>query len=98
MPEFPGGDLALSNYISDNIDYSQEAIDNNRQGTVTVNFVVDEKGKITDAKLSDQNVDPNLGQEAIRVVKQMPGWKPGKVNGKNVKTWMHLPITFRIAE
>jgi TonB family protein len=98
MPEYPGGDAALSNYISDNIDYGQEAIENNRQGTVMVSFVVDEKGKVSDAKVMNHNVDASLEQDAIRVVKQMPEWEPGKVKGKNVKTWMHLPITFRIEE
>jgi len=100
VPVYPGGDGALSNYISDNINYDPAAIENNEQGTVMVSFVVDEKGNISMAKVSDEtsNVNPVLKQEAIRVVSQMPKWEPGMVKGKKVKTWMHLPITFRIEE
>jgi TonB family protein len=98
LPAYPGGEGVLSNYISENISYDPDAIQNNQQGTVMVSFVVDEKGDITMAKVSDKNnnVDDALEQEAIRVVSQMPKWEPGTVNGKKVKTWMHLPITFRI--
>jgi TonB family protein len=96
-PQFPGGQRALDKYITNNVNYPQQAIDDDMSGIVHVSFIVDEQGNITKAKVLDPaNVGDGLDQEALRVVKAMPSWKPGKVNGKKVKTRMELPISFQV--
>ena len=97
MPEFPGGQNALATYVNNHVEYPQQAIDDNATGTVKVSFVVDENGKIANARLLDNNskLGKGLDEEALRVVNNMPTWKPGKVKGKNVKTRLELPITFQ---
>jgi TonB family protein len=94
-PSYPGGHTALASYINDNVEYPQDAIDNNSQGTVDVQFVVDQNGKVTDAKAIGKQLQNGLDDEAVKVVSNMPNWTPGKVKGKNVKTRMVLPITFK---
>ncbi len=98
MPEFPGGQDALANYVNNHVEYPQQAIDDNTTGTVRISFVIDEKGKVTGAQLVNGNgakVGKGLDEEALRVVNSMPAWKPGKVKGKTVKTRLELPITFQ---
>ena len=96
MPEFPGGQNALADYVNNHVEYPQQAIDDNTTGTVKVSFVVDENGKITNAHLINAGkVNNGLEQEALRVVNTMPAWKPGQVKGKNVKTRLELPISFQ---
>ncbi|HVU54495.1 MAG TPA: energy transducer TonB [Puia sp.] len=97
MPQFPGGQDALATYVNNHVDYPQQAIDNNTTGTVMVSFVVDEKGKVKSAHvIGSQAPRDGLDQEALRVVNNMPDWKPGKVRGKNVKTRLELPINFQL--
>jgi len=99
MPEFPGGQKALANYVNNHVEYPQQAIDDNTTGTVKVSFVVDENGKITSAHLiNGSKVGKGLDEEALKVVNGMPSWKPGKVKGKNVKTRLELPISFQFDE
>src|SRR5436190_12666690 len=93
-PVYPGGQAALKSYINDHIEYPQSAIDNNSEGTVDVQFVVDENGKVTDAKAIGSQLNNDLQNEAVRTVSNMPKWTPGKVKGKNVKTRVVLPITY----
>lgn len=93
MPEFKGGMDALIKYMGANIKYPKES---KKEGTVYVSFVVDEKGKITNAEITKSVVDV-LDKEALRVVKNMPNWKPGKDKGKNVKVKMTLPISFKLS-
>jgi len=98
MPEFPGGQDALANYVNNHVEYPQQAIDRNTTGTVKVSFVVDEKGKVTKAQLMNdkgQKIGDGLDEEALRVVNTMPAWKPGKVKGKIVKTRLELPLNFQ---
>lgn len=98
MPEFPGGQDALANYVNNHVEYPQQAVDDNTTGTVKVSFVIDEKGKVTGAQLMNGNggkIGNGLDEEALRVVNDMPAWKPGKVKGKSVKTRLELPITFQ---
>jgi periplasmic protein TonB len=96
-PQFPGGQRALDKYINNSVNYPQQAIDDDMSGIVHVSFVVDEQGKVTKAKVLDPaNVGDGLDQEALRVVKSMPSWKPGRVNGKKVRTRMELPISFQV--
>ena len=97
MPQFPGGQKALATYVNNHVEYPQQAIDNNTTGTVMVSFVVDERGKIKDAHvIGSQMPTDGLDQEALRVVNNMPDWRPGKVRGKNVKTRLELPINFQL--
>jgi protein TonB len=97
MPQFPGGNGALSSYVSDHVQYSQSAIDANTEGTVKVSFVVDEKGKVMDAHVvGGQKIGNGLEEEAVKAVSSMPSWEPGKVKGKKVKTRLELPISFQL--
>ena len=99
MPEFPGGQDALSNYINDHLQYTQQAIDNNTDGTIRITFVVDENGKVVSPKvISPKKLGNGLDEEALRVFNTMPSWKPGKVNGKKVRTRLEVPITFQLEE
>jgi TonB family protein len=97
MPEFPGGQRALDNYVNDHINYPQDAVDNDVAGVVRVSFVVDEQGKISKAKLvSRQRIGNGLDEEALRVVNKMPEWKPATMHGKKIKTRLELPISFQV--
>jgi protein TonB len=97
-PAHPGGQEALENYVNNNIEYQQPAIDDNTEGTVNVQFVVDENGNVTNAKEIGKELGNRLDQEAVRVISNMPKWTPGKVKGKNVKTRVVLPVTYKIEE
>ena len=98
LPAYNGGQSALENYITNNIEYPLEAIDNNAEGTVSVHFLVDEKGNISNVTTVGNKIGYGLEEEAVRVVSKMPEWTPGKVKGKSVKTWRTLPITYRLEE
>jgi len=92
-PEFPGGDAALLNFLSQNIKYPAIAAENGVNGRVTVNFVVNKDGSISDAKIL-RGVDQALDKEALRVIYSMPKWKPGKQSGKPVRVSFSVPINF----
>jgi protein TonB len=94
-PEFPGGDQALYKFIGENLNYPDEAEKNNIQGRVILQFVVNPDGS-TDRIVVLRSIDPLLDNEAIRVVKTMPKFKPGKQGGVPVKVWFVLPVLFRI--
>jgi protein TonB len=95
MPEFPGGMQALMAYLSKNIKYPSVAQDNGIQGRVLVSFVVNKDGSIVDPEVI-KSVDAALDKEAMRVIKAMPKWNPGKQRGKAVRTRFTLPVTFRL--
>ena len=95
MPMFPGGDPALMGYLRDNIHYPTVAAENGVQGRVVVGFVVERDGSITDVNIL-RSVDPSLDREAMRVVKSMPRWTPGKQNGSAVRVKYQVPVTFRL--
>lgn len=95
MPEFPGGDSVRSEWLAENINYPLIAQENGIQGKVYVSFVVTEDGSITNAKI-EKGVDPILDQEALRVVNQMPKWKPGKQRGQEVNVSFTVPINFAL--
>lgn len=95
MPQFPGGDLALRQWIASNIKYPVIAAENGIQGRVFVQFVVNTDGSITDVRVA-RGVDPSLDQEAIRVVRTLPKWKPGKQRGKPVRVSYTVPINFQL--
>lgn len=95
MPEFPGGQAALMQYLSKNIKYPTIAQENGTQGRVTVQFVVNADGSIVDAKVI-RGVDPYLDKEALRVINSMPKWKPGMQRGKAVRVKYTVPVMFRL--
>ena len=95
MPDFPGGMSALMQYLSKHIKYPVVAEENGIQGRVIVTFVVEKNGSITDVQVV-KSVDPSLDKEAVRVVKSMPNWIPGKQNGSAVRVKYTLPVTFRL--
>ncbi len=93
MPEFPGGELALRKFLATSVKYPTIAQENGIQGKVFVSFVVDTNGGISNVKVT-RGVDPSLDKEAIRVVKSMPKWIPGKQNGEAVRVSFTVPINF----
>lgn len=95
-PAYPGGQNSLENYIVNHIEYPQDAIDNNAEGTVYIQFGIDENGKVTNVKTTGSKLGYGLDEEAVRVVSNMPKWTPGQVKGKKVKTWRTLPISYKL--
>ena len=95
MPQVPGGDAALMDYLRSNVHYPTVAAENGVQGRVVVGFVVERDGSITDVQVI-RSVDPSLDREASRVVKSMPRWNPGKQNGSAVRVKYQVPVTFRL--
>lgn len=95
MPQFPGGEAELMKYIQRNLKYPPVAMENNIQGRVVVQFVVTKTGKIGEVKVA-RGKDPDLDKEAVRVVKSLPDFIPGKMNGQSVNVWYTLPITFKL--
>lgn len=95
MPEFPGGEEKLFEYLQKNIKYPALAKENGITGTVYVTFVVKGDGKIDDVKKL-RGIGGGCDEEALRVVKNMPPWKPGRQNGKNVMVQYNLPIRFTL--
>jgi TonB family protein len=95
MPQFPGGEEAMINFLSQNVHYPETAIKNHIEGRVLVQFVVEKTGEIGDIKIA-RPVDPELDAEAIRVVKSLPKFIPGRVKGKPVAVWYTLPLSFKL--
>jgi protein TonB len=95
MPSFPGGDKALYEYLAKNIKYPAVAKDNGIEGKVYIKFVVNEDGSVSQAQVA-RGIGGGCDEEALRVVKDMPKWKPGKQRGKNVKVWYTLPVYFKL--
>src|SRR5690554_3115204 len=95
QPEFPGGNAAMMKFLGDNIKYPVIAQENGIQGRVICNFVVEKDGSITDVQVV-RGVDPSLDREAVRVIQQMPRWKPGKQRGSAVRVRFTLPVVFRL--
>lgn len=95
MPDFPGGQAALMQYLAKNIKYPTIAQENGTQGRVIVQFVVNKDGSIVDANVV-RSVDPYLDKEALRVINTMPKWKPGMQRGKPVRVKFTVPVMFRL--
>ncbi|MDX5321106.1 MAG: energy transducer TonB [Bacteroidota bacterium] len=93
-PQFPGGEAAMLKYIADNLEYPPLARENNISGRVVVQFVVDENGKITQAKIIGKPLGWGCDEAALKVVNSMPRWKPGKQRNKAVRVRFVLPIRF----
>ena len=96
MPEFPGGQQALFKYLSENVKYPVIAQENGIQGRVICQFVVNKDGSIVDVEVVRSGGDASLDKEAVRVIKSMPKWKPGKQRGKAVRVKYTVPVSFRL--
>lgn len=92
-PVFPGGERALQNYLKNNLTYPQKEKQEGISGTVILEMIINEKGNVTNVQVV-KGIDPELDKEALRVVKSMPDWKPGKNRGKVLPVIMNLPVTF----
>ncbi len=95
MPEFPGGMTGLRNYLKKNLYYSPVAVENDIQGRIFVNFIINKKGETEQIRLLNK-IDPILDKEAVRLIREMPAWTPGYQNGKTVNVQYSLPISFVI--
>lgn len=92
-PEFPGGLDSLMKYLQENITYPKEARDANIQGIVYVTFIVEANGSVSSVKVL-RGIGGGCDEEAARVVKEMPAWKPGTQRGKQVRVQFNLPVRF----
>ena len=95
MPMFPGGEAGLLRYLQENIQYPPEAAKNNVQGRVILQFVVDKTGQVGEVKIL-RSVSEEIDAEAVRVVKSLPKFEPGRQDGKPVAVWYTLPVSFNI--
>ena len=95
MPEFPGGQAEMMKYLAQNIHYPANAAKNNVEGRVVLQFVIEKDGRIGEVKIA-RSVDPELDAEALRVVKSMPNFIPGRQDGKPVAVWYTIPISFKL--
>jgi periplasmic protein TonB len=96
MPEFPGGKDALAKFIAENILYPEVAKKDGVQGKVFISFTVDKKGEVKDAEIA-RGVHDLLDNEAVRVIEELPAWKPGKQDGNVVDVRFTMPIQFALA-
>jgi protein TonB len=94
-PEFPGGEEALMRFLQNHIKYPDMARKQDVQGRVVIRFIVDAEGKINEVKLF-RGIGFGCDEEALRVVKMMPAWKPGRNDGKPVSVYFDLPIHFSL--
>lgn len=95
MPQFPGGDAALMEYLKSHLNYPPMAAQNKIQGRVVVQFVVEKDGSISEIKVV-RSVDKDLDEEAVRIIKSFPKFIPGRQNGRAVSVWYTLPVTFKL--
>jgi periplasmic protein TonB len=96
MPQFPGGEDARMQYMVKAIKYPTAAKETGIQGTVNISFIVEKNGTITNTKVV-KGIGSGCDEEALRVVKEMPKWKPGKHKGKAVRVQMVMPIKFALS-
>lgn len=97
MPQFPGGPAALQEFLAKNLRYPPIAAENGISGTVVVRFAVWKDGSIRNIEVLSP-VDRSLDEEAVRVIKSMPNWIPGKQNGNSVSVYFVAPVKFQLAE
>jgi protein TonB len=95
MPQFPGGNVELIRYIYNHIQYPPAALKQRIHGRVWCSFIVNQDGMVSDVVL-EQGIYVFLDEEAVRVLKTMPPWIPGKTQGKNVRVKVYLPVVFKI--
>lgn len=95
LPEYPGGIVEFMKWLTRNLKYPTLAQSQKIQGKVVVSFIVNKDGTISNPKI-DQSVDPLLDREALRVIRMMPRWKPGIMDGKVCRTMFAIPINFQL--
>ena len=95
MPEFPGGEQAMMDFVAKNVTYPKEAMEKEISGRVFVSFIVEKDGSVNEVNVK-KGIGGGCDEEALRVVKAMPKWKPGKQDGKPVRVHFLLPITFKL--
>ena len=95
MPEFPGGEKAMMDFVAKNVQYPKEAMEKEISGRVLVGFIVEKDGSISETEIV-KGIGGGCDEEAVRVVKAMPKWKPGKQKGKPVRVHFMLPLTFKL--
>ncbi|MFW6019813.1 MAG: energy transducer TonB [Bacteroidales bacterium] len=96
-PQFPGGEKARVNFIKDNLEYPESARKNNVEGTIYITFVVEQDGSISEVELL-RGIEESCNKEALKVVKSMPKWRPGKQRGKAVRVRFNMPIRFKLED
>ena len=96
VPEFPGGQKALFDYLRFNTRYPKQAYRKGIEGRVVCQFVVKKNGKVSNVKVVRSSGDKSLDREAVRVIRSMPKWKPGKYQGEPVSTKYSCPVTFKL--
>ncbi len=92
---FPGGQEELAAWLSENVKYPKDCIDNKIEGEVIVSFIVERDGSLTNIHL-EQSVDPKLDSEAKRVISVMPNWVAAEINGAKTRSRLMLPISFKL--
>ena len=97
MPQYPGGEKAMMEYVAKNVAYPQEARDKEISGRVFVSFIVEKDGSIGEVKVM-RGIGGGCDEEAVRVIKGMPKWKPGKQEGKPVRVSYMMPINFKLSD
>lgn len=97
MPQYPAGDDALFKFIRDNVRYPKKAMDDGTEGRVIVRFIVSKTGALENFEVK-RSVSPEIDEEALRVIRSMPDWIPGKQNGRPVAVYMMLPVEFQISD
>ena len=95
MPEFPGGEQAMMDFVAKNVQYPKEAMEKEISGRVLVGFIVEKDGSISETEIV-KGIGGGCDEEAVRVVKAMPKWKPGKEKGKPVRVSYMMPIFFKL--
>jgi len=96
MPEFPGGTQALVNFLKENVHYPEDARKAKIEGKTICQFIVDKDGSITDVQVAKSSGNASLDDEALRVIRKMPRWKPGAQKGKPVRVKYTIPINFAL--
>ena len=95
MPEFPGGEQAMMDFVGKNVQYPKEAMEKEISGRVLVGFIVEKDGSVNEVKIV-RGIGGGCDEEAVRVVKAMPKWKPGKQDGKTVRVSYTMPFFFKM--
>lgn len=96
IPSFPGGIQALFSYLQENLKYPAVAQANGIQGRTLVTFVVEKDGRISNVMVVRSAGDPSLDREAVRIIRTMPRWRPGKIQGQEVRVQYTVPINFKL--
>lgn len=97
MPQFDGGIIALTKYLNQNVKYPEEAITKRIEGKVTVQFIVNQDGSLSDPEVI-RSLEPVFDKEAVRAIMSMPNWKPGIHKGKVVRVIYTIPVSFYLSE